>query len=441
MSFGKIAGPPSRERRRGSLLVESGRLELLDLAAVKQLLQGLSTPPLAAEARAAQALEQATLLRELARRTGERSWLAQSASAANRAARHAGPDTRLFAAARLQYALGALAGSDLFADADGEADAAAALAEAEAALGCAPGRLNGPGLVRARLGARSALVRGDREAVMAAATRFEDAAGALEARVRATGAGEPEWAAALCERGELMIAYGQTRKEAGLLDRSSRDLASVAARLDPTRLPLSWMRAETLHGTALRALGETTGEAALLKDAAHAFAGAWDAIPVGHSPLDRARAAHGLGLTLHALGEASGEQRAFASAQVAFDQALSEAGSAAGPFRSIAAYDRAACLARRAERSGDVVALSEAEAAFRADLAARQAERDPVAWAVVQVALARIYEARADLAGDTSGIVDAAFALSEALDVFRERGLRTLSDVALTALERLKARR
>ena len=295
--------------------------------------------------------------------------------------------------------------------------------------------------MRARLGAHSALVLGDREAVMAAATRFEDAAGALEARVRATGAGEPEWAAALCERGELMIAYGQTRKEAGLLDRSSRDLASVAARLDPTRLPLSWMRAETLHGTALRALGETTGEAALLKDAAHAFAGAWDAIPVGHSPLDRARAAHGLGLTLHALGEASGEPRAFASAQVAFDQALSEAGSAAGPFRSIAAYDRAACLARRAERSGDVVALSEAEAAFRADLAARQAERDPVAWAVVQVALARIYEARADLAGDTSGIVDAAFALSEALDVFRERGLRTLSDVALTALERLKARR
>ncbi|MGC1302751.1 MAG: hypothetical protein WA840_10290, partial [Caulobacteraceae bacterium] len=86
-------------------------------------------------------------------------------------------------------------------------------------------------------------------------------------------------------------------------------------------------------------------------------------------------------------------------------------------------------------------ALAEAEAAFRTELATRSAVRDPIAWAVVQIGLARIYEARADLTGSNGEIPDAAFALSEALDVFAERGLRSLSDIALTALDRLKARR
>jgi hypothetical protein len=49
-------------------------------------------------------------------------------------------------------------------------------------------------------------------------------------------------------------------------------------------------------------------------------------------------------------------------------------------------------------------------------------------------------EAQAALRPDTGERADAAFALTSALDVFSERGLRTLSDAALTALERLKER-
>jgi hypothetical protein len=43
------------------------------------------------------------------------------------------------------------------------------------------------------------------------------------------------------------------------------------------------------------------------------------------------------------------------------------------------------------------------------------------------------------LRGDTGERADAAFALASALEVFAERGLRSLSDMALTALERVKA--
>ena len=104
------------------------------------------------------------------------------------------------------------------------------------------------------------------------------------------------------------------------------------------------------------------------------------------------------------------------------------------------AYDRAACLARRAEKSGDVSALREAEGVFRADLAARSAQADPVGWAVVQVALARVYQARAKLTGETVELSDAAFALTEALEVFTDHGQPTLAQVALTTLEAIQGR-
>jgi tetratricopeptide (TPR) repeat protein len=181
-----------------------------------------------------------------------------------------------------------------------------------------------------------------------------------------------------------------------------------------------------------------------MKEAAEAFQAAIDAVPTGHSPLDRARAAHGLGLTLQAAAELAGETSFYASALKAFDRALDELNIAGLPYRAVVAHDRAACLARQAERSGDLVALERAETAFKAQLVAHAASADPVAWAVVQISLARIYESRADLLGETGGKdkgdrANAAFALTEALEVFSERGLKSLSDIASAALNRLKA--
>jgi len=62
-----------------------------------------------------------------------------------------------------------------------------------------------------------------------------------------------------------------------------------------------------------------------------------------------------------------------------------------------------------------------------------------VGWAVRQLNFARLYQAREDLTGpDRDARRSAAVALSAALDVFGEHGLRSLSDVALRGLERLK---
>jgi hypothetical protein len=442
MGFGRIADGLRGERRRGALLADPARIELLDVATLADLAKGAV---LAHESRAGQRavadLDHAAMLRELARRTGDPNAMEAAIAAADRGARAAGSEHRLYAAACLQAANNALTASDIFGGADAAEVAEAALAQAESALQCEPGRLSGPGLVRARLDGHRALAALDRNAVLAACARFDDAAQSLDARLRATGAGEPQWAAALCEKAELILGFASARKDMGLLDRSVIELSQLSSRLNPTRLPLSWMRAQTLHGSSLRALGEITGEARLMKEAARALGGAYDAVPAGHSPLDRARAAHGLGLALTGLAETSGERLAHSSAQAAFDRALVEMAAAHTPLRSIIAYDRAVGLARRAERTGDAAALGEAERAFREDLSTRSAQADPVGWAVIQVALARIYLARADLMGDAGERADAAFALAEALEVFTEHGQPTLADVALTTLDRLKGKR
>ena len=103
-------------------------------------------------------------------------------------------------------------------------------------------------------------------------------------------------------------------------------------------------------------------------------------------------------------------------------------------FRS----NRAQCLIRGAELRGDLVALAQAETALRADLAASNPAMDPIAWGVRQLSFARLYEARANIAG-RDRVQDAATAeaLAAALEVFGEHGQRTLADAAASGLERL----
>ncbi|MGC1304750.1 MAG: hypothetical protein WA840_20460, partial [Caulobacteraceae bacterium] len=63
MQFGKISKGPAQERRSGSsLLTDSGRLELLNLAAVSALIAGPAAPSFNSAARAAAELEQSILL-------------------------------------------------------------------------------------------------------------------------------------------------------------------------------------------------------------------------------------------------------------------------------------------------------------------------------------------------------------------------------------------
>ena len=66
--------------------------------------------------------------------------------------------------------------------------------------------------------------------------------------------------------------------------------------------------------------------------------------------------------------------------------------------------------------------------------------RDPVGWAIAQVNLAQLYIARLDLDGGDKERAAAALALSSAIEVFGEHGLRSLIDQASLALEALEAR-
>jgi hypothetical protein len=53
--------------------------------------------------------------------------------------------------------------------------------------------------------------------------------------------------------------------------------------------------------------------------------------------------------------------------------------------------------------------------------------------------LARIYEARDEIRGTAEGRGPAVLALSEAMEVFTDRGLKSLAETARASLDRLKA--
>lgn len=437
MQFG-IDGSKGRGSRQGGACAEQAQRELLPLAvlAAEAGPASLATAFPTGPTRAAHLLSYAELLQEITRRSGQIETLVRAASAAGRARREAGSRQDLEAAALFALADIQRLGFRLFADA---AAAEEARAQAEAVLALAPPPLLA---VRARallaqLKGAEALAAGERGAALEAAEALEVASKAA-ATLRAS---EVETAGLVIDRAELLLGLGVAAQDPELLTAAEAILAELAARLDPDRTPLSWMRAETLRGQTLVALGEVVGDAASIAEGVAALNIAIAAAPARHSPLDAARAGHALGLALEAMGEACDEEALFDRAVQAFSPALQLLDRTPTlPYRAVVAHDGAVCLARRAERRGDLKALEQAEAIFRQALKSRDAASDPVAWAVTQVALARIYEAQSGLRPDTGERADAAFALASALDVFGERGLRTLSAAALAALDRLKER-
>ncbi len=393
----------------------------------------------AAKAEAARLfLTHAAVLREIARRTGEIDTLGRAASAVLRARDLAADDRRRSAQTLIAHAEVLMLGAALFGDREAADVAARRLTEA-AALPLDPATHARRDALAAVLTARHADAAGDAGG-KAASEALSSAAKVLAALAALGKLDDSEAHDLVCDHAELSISAGQAAKDRVRLEQAVRMLEDLEPELDPAYRPLTWARVRTLRAQAMAAVGDLAGDAALIADASSLLAEVREDIPMEHSPLDMARANHALGLVLQSLGEACEEEALFDRAGAAFALALTAVeGAPLLPFRSILAHDGAACLARRAERRGDLASLERAEAAFRDALKTRSAAADPLAWAVTQVALARIYEAEADLRGDTGERADAAFALASALDVFAEKGLRSLSDVALTALERVKA--
>jgi tetratricopeptide (TPR) repeat protein len=242
-------------------------------------------------------------------------------------------------------------------------------------------------------------------------------------------------------RADLLCAFGARLKDESLLTRAIDDAAAAAARLSLDYEPLVAARAEMMRGQALTLWGELTGDVEAIARAAAVLADALEQLPRDHSPLDWARAQLSLARALTALGEAAADERAYEQAVTCYDRAnLVLKDVPAIPLRGVAAGERAVALARSAELTGNLSVLDTAEAALKIELAALQPRRDPVSWALAQLHLARLYEARIDITGKDRGErAGALVALEAALDVFGDQGMRSLSVMANDALERLRA--
>jgi tetratricopeptide (TPR) repeat protein len=384
-------------------------------------------------------LEAARVWRELARRTGDPTALRNATLAAERAVQgfKAAGKTKAWAAARCEQAIGAMLGAELYGD-DGLNGAAklalqdamtAAPASATAAV--ASGQL-------ARLAAHDAMARGDYDAARAAACAFDDPIAGLAGHMRSKAVSKSMLADLRCDRAELLIGCAGRLKDARLYEDAAIEMDRALVKLDPAFEPLAWTRVQTLRACARVGLGETGGRIEDIAEGVEILVNTLDTLTQDHSPLDWARLQQALALALQALGEGSETDRAFGHALACYDHALwATRRQPALMLRAVLAQNRANCLARRAEVSADPGLLDEAIHDLRADLAQIKADADPVGWAIAQVDLAQLYMARLDLLKDDADRAAAGMALSCAIDVFGEHGLRSLTNQACASLDRL----
>lgn len=417
------------------LAADPARMELVDAAALREqaAVLGLSAAQGPAADRGEAMLLQATLLLEHGLRTGAAEDLAKAARLAEKAAELL--PTEAAGPAGLAVALASLLAAEQFgvpAALDSAEQRLVRLADeapADEAAVITARRL----ALEGRVAAARALLAGDIDLGVAAAARCDRAVAALDRLADRFKDLRPEAALARVARAELLTAFASRLREAALAAQAADDLAQVSDRLDPDETPVTFARVEIARGEALVALGELNGDAAALAEAVAALTEALDALPPGWSPVDRARAARAHGLARQALAEATEEAALFDQAAESFELALVELNAVGDlPLRAVCAFDRAMALARRAERLHDPRALDWAEGALKARLVAHDPAGDPVAWASLQVALARIYTVQGQARGDAGGGAQAALALEAAVDVFIERGLKTLAEQALS---------
>ena len=424
---------------------DSSLLELLDakLLAQEAKAADIAAGRIGAKDKPARRLEAAIVWREVARRTGDPVALRKAAAGAETAAAGFDANHRRdgWALARCEQAFCALLGAEIFGDAGLSAAAEVAFNEARSSV---KGGLAAPlaDIGLAAIEGRRILEMSDAAEARAWSARLNAPIAALDPLAQRVPAARALAAECRLIRADLLTVWGARLKDGDLLDLAARDASDAAARLDSAYEPLTWVRAKVAHGQALAARGEAVGDVDSLAAGAGALALALDNLTRDHSPLDWARTQVALAQALQALGEAASDARAFEHAVSCFDRAslvLKETQTL--PLRGVAASSRAVCLARVAEITGDGAVLDVAEAAMKIELGKLSPRRDPVGWALAQLHLARMYEARLGMTGVDRGERAAALmALDAALDVFGEHGLRSASVLANDAMDRLRDR-
>ena len=418
-------------------------LELLDIHLLTNEARGadVAAGRIGSKDRPVRLLQAAACWRELARRSGDAAALRKAASAAEAAVaafqtlhRQAGV-TR----GKAEQGLAALLGADLFGD-EGLA-AAAERVLGEAARGAGVGAAVASAAL-AGLCARRALASGDAPAVSAAIAAYEAPLAALAASSRASGAARLALADFRAERADLLGLAAARLRDTDLADHAVREAKAALAGLDPAYEPLTYGRAVAAYGVALSRKAELTADVNPAADAVDALTAALDPVARDHSPMDWARIQTDLGQALIVLGEVTDSPRAFEQAATCFQRAaLALKDQTALALRARVAAGKAQALGRQAELTGDLAVLDAAVAAQKTELCAIRPSADPVAWAVAQLNLARLYEIRVEITGrDDGGLAAGAVALAAAFDVFAEQGHRSLTDLAAQALERLRAR-
>ena len=423
---------------------DAALLELLDLDMLKSEARAsdIAAGRVGVKDRAARQLQQAVVWRELARRTGDAAALRKAASAAETAATgfRRQNRNRHWAAARTEQGRSAALGAALFGDEGLNAAACIAFGDAEPAADKSGACL--PILARARIEAMSAIAQADAERTFRAIAQFEKLL-PIPGAQRAPRVQRLANVHLRADLGEVLACAGERFSDERLVERAIATLSVLGAGLEPAYEPLTWARTSALRGEALVLLGELTGEVGQIIEGVSVLTDVLDVVARDHSPLDWAGAQLALARALEALGEASDGAESYDKAVSAYDRALLV--FKRNPdlsLRAAAAVNRALCIARRAEASPDRYAVDEAEANFRCELASADTKLDPVWWAVCQMALARIYEVRIDRGtAETRDRARALMALNEALDVFSEHGLRDLSDLTVSSIERLQTRR
>jgi len=381
-------------------------------------------------------LDAAILWREVTRRSGEVRALSRAASAAEAALDLYGVRSAGWARARCEQGYAALLGAELFGDA-GLLEAAE-----DAFRDSLSGPRRGLSAPLAEIGllsvsGRRAIVSGDAQAARVAAARFAQPIAALKAMSSRIRAARMLSVDGHILRAELLCEWGSRLGDAPLLRAAIRDTLTAASGLTPDFEPLTIARIGFARSRAQIALGEVEDDAEVVIAGVNLVTGVLADLTLEHSPLDRAQGEYILGLGQEVLGNISGEARSFERAIDSFGRALQVVSRRDGLLlRGRAAAHRVVCLARAAEISGDVAVLNSTEKAFRLELASLSAVRDREAWALVQLNLARLLLARLEITrkdrGERTG---ARAALSSALDVLPDQGLRGLGKSAARTLE------
>lgn len=381
-------------------------------------------------------LDAAILWREVTRRTGEVRALSRAASAAEDARELYGARSAGWSRARCEQGHAALLGAQLFGD-ESLLDAAEtafreSLSSPRRGLAAHFSEIGILGVA-----GRRALQTGDAQVARVTAARFAQPIAALKAMTSRIRAARMLSVEGHILRAELLCEWGSRLADPALLRASVRDTVLAASGLTPDFEPLTIARIGFTRARAQIALGDLEADAETVIAGINLVTGVMENFTLEHSPLDRAQGEYVLGIGQEVLGDLSNDVRSFTRAIDSFDRALKIMAKRDGLFlRGRAAAHRALCLARAAEISGDVAILNSAEKAYRSELSNEWIVRDREAWALLQLNLARLLLARLEITrkdrGERAG---ARSALSSALDVLSEQGLRALGRSAANTLK------